>query len=49
MRSIGAPVLGPDGGVRAGIAVVFVDDGADTGRIGRAVAGAAARVAAGLR
>ncbi len=49
MRSIAAPVLGPDGGVRAGIAVVFVDDGADTGRIGRAVAGAAARVATGLR
>ncbi|MCW2698033.1 MAG: Transcriptional regulator, IclR family [Modestobacter sp.] len=49
MRSIAAPVLGPDGGARAGLAVVFVDDGADVERIGRAVADAAGRVAAGMR
>ena len=49
LRSIAAPVLGPDGGARAGLAVVFVDDGADVERIGRAVAAAAGQVAAGLR
>jgi DNA-binding IclR family transcriptional regulator len=49
LRSIAAPVLGPDGGARAALAVVFVDEGADVARIGRAVATAAAKVAAGLR
>jgi DNA-binding IclR family transcriptional regulator len=49
MRSIAAPVLGPDGGARAGLAVVFVDDGADVDRVGRAVATAAQEVAARLR
>jgi DNA-binding IclR family transcriptional regulator len=49
IRSIAAPVLGPDGGARAALAVVFVDEGADVERIGRAVAGAAQKVAAGLR
>jgi hypothetical protein len=42
-------VLGPDGGARAALAVVFVDAAADVERIGRAVTGAAAKVAAGLR
>jgi DNA-binding IclR family transcriptional regulator len=49
LRSIAAPVLGPDGGARAALAVVFVDEGADVERIGRAVAGAAEKVAAALR
>jgi DNA-binding IclR family transcriptional regulator len=49
IRSVAAPVLGPDGGARAGLAVVFVDEAADVERIGRAVTGAAAKVAAGLR
>lgn len=48
-RSIAAPVLGPDGGARAALAVVFVDEGADTVRVGTAVASAADQVAAGLR
>jgi hypothetical protein len=43
------PVLGPDGGARAALAVVFVDEGADVERIGRAVAEAAEKVAATLR
>src|SRR3712207_380831 len=30
LRSVAAPVLGPDGGARAALAVVFVDDAADT-------------------
>jgi DNA-binding IclR family transcriptional regulator len=49
IRSIAAPVLGPDGGARAALAVVFVDEGADVARIGRAVAEAAEKVAATLR
>ncbi|SFK52264.1 IclR family transcriptional regulator [Geodermatophilus ruber] len=49
VRSIAAPVLGPDGGARGALAVVFVDESADVQRIGRAVATAAATVAAGLR
>jgi len=49
MRSIAAPVLGPDGGTRAALAVVFVDDTADADRIGRAVAAAAEKVTATLR
>ncbi|SNS23725.1 transcriptional regulator, IclR family [Geodermatophilus saharensis] len=49
LRSVAAPVLGPDGGARAAIAVVHVDDGADTDRVGRTVAAAAAQVAAALR
>jgi DNA-binding IclR family transcriptional regulator len=48
-RSVAAPVLGPDGGARAAIAVVFVDGTADVDRIGRAVTGAASKVAAALR
>ena len=49
IRSIAAPVLGPDGGARAALAVVFVDEGADVVRIGRAVVEAAEKVAATLR
>jgi DNA-binding IclR family transcriptional regulator len=49
MRSVAAPVLGPDGGARAALAVVFVDDAADLTRIGRAVAAAAREVATALR
>jgi DNA-binding IclR family transcriptional regulator len=49
MRSIAAPVLGPDGGTRAALAVVFVDDTADVDQIGRAVAAAAEKVTATLR
>ena len=47
-RSVAAPVLGPDGGARAAIAVVFVDETADVAHIGRTVAAAARRVAAAL-
>ncbi|MGK5114104.1 MULTISPECIES: IclR family transcriptional regulator [unclassified Geodermatophilus] len=49
LRSIAAPVPGPDGGARAAVAVVYVDDTVDVGRVGRAVAAAAAKVAAALR
>ena len=49
MRSIAVPVLGPDGGARAAMAVVYVDDSVDEARIGRAVSEAAAKVSAGLR
>jgi DNA-binding IclR family transcriptional regulator len=49
LRSIAAPVLGPDGGARAALAVVFVDEGADVVRVGRAVAAAAGAVADALR
>jgi DNA-binding IclR family transcriptional regulator len=49
LRSVAVPVLGPDGGARAALAVVYVDDTADVDRIGRAVTAAAAKVAAGLR
>jgi DNA-binding IclR family transcriptional regulator len=44
LRSVAAPVLGPDGGSRAALAVVFVDDAVDAGRIGEAVAAAAQAV-----
>jgi DNA-binding IclR family transcriptional regulator len=49
LRSIAAPVLGPDGGARAAIAVVYVDDRADVDRVGRRVVEAATGVAAALR
>jgi DNA-binding IclR family transcriptional regulator len=49
IRSIAAPVLGPDGGARAALAVVFVDENADVELIGRAVVAAAEKVAATLR
>jgi DNA-binding IclR family transcriptional regulator len=49
IRSVAVPVLGPDGGARAALAVVFVDEAADVERIGRAVTEAAEKVAAGLR
>jgi len=49
LRSIAVPVLGPDGGARAALAVVFVDESADVERVGRAVAAAAAMVSAALR
>src|SRR3954447_8052990 len=49
LRSVAAPVLGPDGGARAALAVVYVDDTADVEWIGRAVADAADKVAAALR
>jgi DNA-binding IclR family transcriptional regulator len=44
LRSVAAPVLGPDGGSRAALAVVFVDDALDPSVVGRAVAAAAAEV-----
>jgi DNA-binding IclR family transcriptional regulator len=47
-RSVAAPVLGPDGGARAAIAVVFVDETADVAHIGTTVAAAARRVASAL-
>jgi DNA-binding IclR family transcriptional regulator len=49
LRSVAAPVLGPDGGARAALAVVYVDDTADVEWIGRAVADAAHKVTAVLR
>jgi DNA-binding IclR family transcriptional regulator len=49
IRSIAAPVLGPDGGARAALAVVFIDQDADADAIGRAVVAAADKVAATLR
>src|SRR3954470_4128146 len=48
VRSIAAPVLGPDGGARAGVAVVYVDDTADAEQIGHAVVAAATRIATAL-
>jgi DNA-binding IclR family transcriptional regulator len=48
IRSIAAPVPGPDGGARAALGVVFVDQSADVERIGRAVVAAAEKVAATL-
>ena len=47
-RSVAAPVLGPDGGARAAIAVVYVDETADVAQIGHAVVAAANKVAAAL-
>jgi DNA-binding IclR family transcriptional regulator len=47
-RSVAAPVLGPDGGARAAIAVVYVDETADAVPIGHAVVTAASKVAAAL-
>jgi DNA-binding IclR family transcriptional regulator len=44
LRSVAAPVLGPDGGSRAALAVVFVDDAVDPAQIGEAVAAAARTV-----
>jgi DNA-binding IclR family transcriptional regulator len=49
LRSVAAPVLGPDGGARAALAVVYVDDTADVDWIGGAVADAAGKVTAALR
>ena len=49
LRSAAAPVLGPDGGARAALAVVYVDDTADVECIGRAVVAAAGKVSATLR
>jgi DNA-binding IclR family transcriptional regulator len=49
LRSIAAPVLGPDGGARAALAVVYVDEAADAQRVGQAVTAAAGKVGAGLR
>ena len=49
LRSVAVPVLGPDGGARAALAVVYVDDTADVEQIGRAVQAAAGRVSAALR
>jgi DNA-binding IclR family transcriptional regulator len=48
MRSVAAPVLGPDGAARAALAVVFVDAGTDVARTGQAVAAAAAEVTGAL-
>ena len=44
LRSVAAPVLGPDGGARAALALVFVDDTADVATLGEAVVAAAQRV-----
>ncbi|MBY3551843.1 IclR family transcriptional regulator [Modestobacter lapidis] len=49
IRSIAAPVRGPDGGARAALAVVFVDEGVDAVRVGTAVSSAADQVAVSLR
>jgi len=49
LRSVAAPVLGPDGGARAALAVVYIDDTVDEERIGRAVVDAAGKVSAALR
>lgn len=49
LRSVAVPVLGPDGGARAALAVVYVDDAVDVERIGRSVRAAAERVSAALR
>jgi DNA-binding IclR family transcriptional regulator len=49
LRSVAAPVIGPDGGACAAIAVVYVDADADTARIGAAVTAAAAKAAGALR
>jgi DNA-binding IclR family transcriptional regulator len=49
LRSVAVPVLGPDGGGRAALAVVFVDESADVARLGRALASASEKVAAALR
>jgi DNA-binding IclR family transcriptional regulator len=49
LRSVAVPVLGPDGGALAAIAVVYVDDTADVDQIGRAVTDAAGKVSAVLR
>jgi len=49
LRSIAAPVLGPDGGTRAALAVVFVDDSVDVATVGGAVSDAAGRVARQVR
>jgi DNA-binding IclR family transcriptional regulator len=49
LRSVAVPVLGPDGGARAALAVVYVDESADVDEVGRAVATAAEKVSAALR
>ena len=49
LRSIAVPVLGPDGGARAALAVVFLDESEDMDRVGRAVTAAAEKVSAALR
>ena len=49
LRSIAVPVLGPDGGARAALAVVFVDEAADAETVGHAVVAAAEKITAGLR
>ncbi|MGY1637006.1 IclR family transcriptional regulator [Geodermatophilus sp. SYSU D00742] len=49
MRSIAAPVLGPDGGARAAVAVVYVDAAADVETVGHSVVAAAEKITAGLR
>lgn len=48
LRSIAAPVLGPDGTARAALAVVFVDDALDETAVGRRVSAAAASVSLDL-
>lgn len=49
LRSIAVPVLGPDGGPRAAVAVVFVDETADVETVGRAVVATAAKITAAVR
>lgn len=49
LHSIAVPVIGPDGGARAALAVVFVDESADAARIGRILSAAANRIASSLR
>jgi DNA-binding IclR family transcriptional regulator len=48
LRSVASPIVGPDGGPRAALAVVYVDGGADSARIGAAVTAAAMKVAGAL-
>jgi DNA-binding IclR family transcriptional regulator len=48
LRSVASPIVGPDGGARAALAVVYVDGGADSARIGAAVTAAAMKVAGAL-
>jgi DNA-binding IclR family transcriptional regulator len=49
IRSVAAPVVGPDGTARGAVAVVFVDDGVDSDTVGQTVVAGAGKVAAGLR
>jgi DNA-binding IclR family transcriptional regulator len=49
IRSIAAPVRGPDGAARAAVAGVFVDENVDVTRVGDLATAVAETVAAALR